>query len=117
MRRNPDFKQRLKDDETGMGIHAADIHGIAAGVRGGGHAADRLVVLRATVGGRKRERDARKIAGLVEHLKQIGVHLLHARAAPALAAEFEGREVAQGKNSHKKSSCLYHVTVRREEAP
>ena len=27
------LKQRLKDDETGMGIHAADIHGIAAGVR------------------------------------------------------------------------------------
>ena len=27
------LKQRLKDDETGMGIHAADIHGLAAGVR------------------------------------------------------------------------------------
>ena len=111
------FKQRLKDDETGMGIHAADIHGIAASVRGGGHTADRLVVLGATVRGRKGERDARQIAGLVKHLEQVGVHLLHARAAPAFAAELDRGEVAQGKNSHKKSSCLYHVTVGREEAP
>ena len=39
---------------------------------------------------------------LVADDHMIGVHLLHARAAPALAAEFEGREVTQGKNSHKK---------------
>ena len=96
------FKQRLKDDETGMGIHAADIHGIAASVRGGGYTADRPVVFGAAVGGRKGERDARKIAGLVEHLEQVGVHLLHARAAPAFAAELDRGEVAQGKNSHKK---------------
>ena len=87
------FKQRLKDDETGMGIHAADIHGIAARMGRRGHAADRLVVLRATVRGRKGKRDARQIAGLIEHLKQIGVHLLHARAAPALAAEFDWGEM------------------------
>ena len=43
-----------------------------------------------------------EIAGLVEHLEQVGVHLLHARAAPALAAELDRGEVAQGKNSHKK---------------
>ena len=47
-------------------------------------------------------RDARQITGLVEHLEQVGVHLLHARTAPALAAEFDRGEVAQGKNSHKK---------------
>ena len=96
------LKQGLQHDETGMGIHAADIHGIAASVRGGGHAADRLVVLRAAVGGRKGERDTRQITGLIEHLEQIGVHLLHARAAPALAAELDRGEVTQGKNSHKK---------------
>ena len=112
-----DFKQGLQHDETGMGIHTADVHGVTSRMGGRGHAADRLVVLRAAVRGRKGERDARQIAGLVEHLEQVGVHLLHARAAPALAAELEGREVAQGKNSHKKSSCLYHVTVRQEEAP
>ena len=111
------LKQRLKDDETGMGIHAADIHGIAASMGGRGHAADRLVVLRAAVRGRKGERDARQITGLVEHLEQVGVHLLHARAAPALAAELDRGEVAQGKNSHKKSSCPYHVTVGQEEIP
>lgn len=88
------FKQGLQHDETGMGIHTADVHGIAASVRGGGHAADRLVVLRAAVRGRKGERDARQIAGLVEHLEQVGVHLLHARAAPALAAELDRGEVA-----------------------
>ena len=96
------LKQGLQHDETGMGLHAADIHGIAASMGGRGHAADRLVVLRAAVRGRKGERDARQIAGLVEHLEQVGVHLLHARTAPALAAEFDRGEVAQGKNSHKK---------------
>ena len=45
---------------------------------------------------------ARQIAGLVEHLEQVGVHLLHARTAPALAAEFDRGEMTQGKNSHKK---------------
>ena len=96
------FKQRLKDHKTGMGIHTADVHGIPARVGGRGHAPDGLVVLGATVGGRQRKRRARQIAGLVEHLEQVGVHLLHARTAPALAAEFDRGEMTQGKNSHKK---------------
>ena len=98
----PGFKQRLKDRETGMGINAADVHGVTTRMGGGGHAADRLVVPGAAVGGRKGERDARLIAGLIKHLEQVGVHFLHARAAPALAAEFDRGEMAQGKNSHKK---------------
>ena len=65
------LNQVLQHDETGMGIHAADIHGIAASMGGRGHAADRLVVLRAAVRGRKGERDARQIAGLVEQMQQI----------------------------------------------
>ena len=89
----PDFKQRLKDDETGMRIHTADVHGIAACMGGRGHSPGSPVMFRATIGGRKGERDARQIAGLIEHLKQIGVHLLHARAAPALAAEFDWGEM------------------------
>ena len=106
----PGFKQRLKDRETGMGIHTADVHGVTSRMGGGGHAADRLVVLRTAIGGRKREWDARQIAGLIKHLEQVGVHLLHARAAPALAAEFDRGEMAQGKNSHKKILLrpLYH---------
>ena len=47
------LKQRLKDDETGMGIHTADVHGIPARVGGRGHAPYGLVVLGATLGGRK----------------------------------------------------------------
>ena len=66
------FKQRLKDHETGMGIHTADVHGIPARVGGRGHAPDGLVVLGATVGGRQRKRRARQIAGLVEQMQQIG---------------------------------------------
>ncbi len=81
------FKQRLKEPETGMGIHTADVHGIPARVGGRGHAPDGLIVLGATVGGRQRKRRARQIAGLVEQMQQIGVHFFHARAAPALAAE------------------------------
>ena len=38
----------------------------------------------------------------VEQSGAGGVHLLHARAAPALAAELDRGEVTQGKNSHKK---------------
>ena len=85
-----------------MGINTADVHGVTSRMGGGGHPADSLVVPRAAVGGRKGERDARQIAGLIKHLEQVGVHLLHARTAPALAAEFDRGEMTQGKNSHKK---------------
>ena len=37
----------------------------------------------------------------VEQMQQIGVHFFHARAAPALAAEFDRGKMTQGKTSHR----------------
>ena len=87
------FKQGLQHDETGMGIHTADVHGVAPSVGRICYTAHGLVVLGAAVCRRQGKRNARNVPRLVEHLEQIGVHLFDASPAPTFATELGRGEV------------------------
>ena len=54
------------------------------------HAADLAVVRFTAVGGGQHEGDTGAVAQLVQHHEQVGMHLLDARTATALAPELCG---------------------------